>query len=60
MKGQWKNKKNGKTYLFLNEAINTTNENDGQIMVHYTDAIEKFVREKKEFSEKFEPVEKGN
>lgn len=48
-------KKTGNKYFVTGEAINATNANDGQVMIIYTNADGKtFVREKKEFLEKFE------
>ena len=64
----YKNKKTGKIYIVMHiEAINTTNKNDGEIMILYQEVIyEKiddiinnlkiFAREKKEFYEKFEQI----
>ena len=50
-----RNKKNGHSYRVLNRSvINTTNVNDGQDMVLYTDGSNLFVKEEKEFKEKFE------
>ncbi len=53
----YKNKKTGNTYLIGGEVTNTTNEQDGQIMIMYqsTDLTDDtiFVREKTEFFEKF-------
>ena len=51
----YRNKKTGNVYEVIGNAINATNTNDGQIMVMYkNDSGEIFVREKKEFYEKFE------
>lgn len=53
-----RNKKNLKLYKVLDEVTNSTNENDGQVMVLYQDLKgKKYVREKSEFLEKFEKVE---
>ena len=54
----WKNKKNGKLYRILYySVINTTNAQDGQKMVVYENMEGQiFVREQKEFYEKFEEV----
>lgn len=48
--------KSKKIYEVLGEVINCTNENDGQVMVHYTNGNKNFVREKTEFSEKFKVI----
>lgn len=62
----YKNKKTGKIYRMLDDSIiNTTNAQNGQKMIEY--ALEKdfnsnfvtcqiFVREEKEFYEKFEEI----
>jgi hypothetical protein len=62
----YRNKKSGKMYMVLMpEVINATNAQDGQKMVFYCgekkDGSAKgfFVREVKEFNEKFEFVESG-
>lgn len=48
-------KKTGNKYFVTGEAINTTNSQDGQVMVVYANTDGKtFVREKTEFLEKFE------
>ena len=54
----WKNKKNGKLYRILYySVINATNAQDGQKMVVYENMEGQiFVREQKEFYEKFEEV----
>ena len=53
------NKKNNMIYTYIDEAINCTNEQDGQIMILYTKDNMLFVREKKEFYAKFERVING-
>lgn len=55
----WRHIKTGNIYVRLMEVINSTNgENDGQLMIVYESrANEKFVREKNEFLEKFEPID---
>jgi hypothetical protein len=54
----FKNKKTGKLYdvCTSDDIINTTNANDGQRMIIYTDGEKFFVREIVEFCEKFERV----
>lgn len=48
------NIKNKKIYVVCDYiCINTTNDNDGQTMVLYTDGKKLFVREITEFDEKF-------
>jgi hypothetical protein len=48
------NIKNKKIYVVCDYiCINTTNDNDGQTMVLYTNGQTLFVRERKEFDEKF-------
>jgi hypothetical protein len=59
--GMYKNKKTGNLYGVLGEAINSTNAQNGQIMVSYFTLDENveykiFVREKNEFLEKFTAV----
>lgn len=50
-------KKSGNTYMLVfDNIINATNENEGQTMVLYTNGEKLFVREIKEFYEKFEEV----
>lgn len=54
----WINKKNGREYQVVQEAIDCTNERDGLIVVVYIckEAEGKlFVREKTEFLNKFSP-----
>lgn len=51
---KYRNKKNGKIYIVLGEVIDCTNERDGTLCILYTDEKKVFVREKKEFLEKFE------
>jgi hypothetical protein len=55
---KYRNKKNGKIYIVLGEVIDCTNERDGTICVLYNDGQKLFVKEKNEFFEKFEVVEK--
>lgn len=45
--------KTGNIYQVIDEAINATNANDGEIVVIYKKDGQLFVREKKEFYEKF-------
>lgn len=54
---KYRNKKNGKTYIALGEVIDCTNERDGTLCILCTDEKKVFVREKKEFLEKFEVIE---
>lgn len=54
----WINNKNGREYQVIKEAIDCTNERDGLIVVVYICKEAKgklFVREKKEFLNKFSP-----
>lgn len=52
---RYRNKKTGKIYWIVAKGvINATNNNDGQIMIMYEDDEHIFVREEKEFYEKFE------
>jgi len=51
--GRWEHVKTGNIYNVINVVINTTNENDGQTMVLYQREGMMFVRESKEFLEKF-------
>lgn len=54
----WINKKNGREYQVVQEAIDCTNERDGLIVVVYIcKEVEGklFVREKTEFLNKFSP-----
>ncbi|MCT4634487.1 MAG: hypothetical protein N4A76_17380 [Firmicutes bacterium] len=51
--------KTGNIYEVIGEAINATNVNDGEIVVIYQKDGQMFVREKKEFYEKFQPQEDG-
>ena len=56
----YKNNKTGGIYFVqLANIINTTNANDGQIMVKYVAVGERqwFVREIEEFKQKFTPTE---
>lgn len=52
----WINKKNGCTYTVLCEVLNSTNKDDGIIMVLYERDDMKYVRDKEEFLEKFDRV----
>ncbi len=59
---KYENKKNGKTYKVIDgDVINTTNDCDGQRMVFYTctsdESIDYYVREYREFHEKFVKVD---
>lgn len=48
--------KTGNIYYVLGEAINSTNDRDGQIIIIYSNKEgQVFVREKNEFLEKFKP-----
>lgn len=64
---QWRNKKTGILYCVLEEGFDTTNERDGlpviiynrkkdPVTIHQIFLSPWFVREKKEFMEKFEPI----
>ena len=50
----YKNKKKQTLYQVVGSCINCTNAQDGQNMILYTDGKMMFVREEKEFYEKFE------
>ena len=52
----WINKKNGCTYTVLCEVINSTNKDDGKIMIFYERDDMKYVREKDEFLQKFDRI----
>ncbi|XDD48585.1 hypothetical protein AB3N60_19285 (plasmid) [Leptospira sp. WS39.C2] len=56
----FRHKKTGNLYLVIEDVKNCTNANDGQRMFYYCEYGKenplKFVREKSEFLEKFEPV----
>ena len=52
----YRNKKKGNDYIYLGECLNCTNAQDGQDMIVYARDGLLFVREKKEFFEKFEKV----
>ena len=59
----YRNKKKGTLYKLIGTAINCTNAQDGQIMLIYEPYEQKeehlvFVRERNEFYEKFELVDK--
>jgi len=57
MLGIWKNIKNQKLYAVTGKCTNATNAQDGQIMIRYlNDKGEEFVREEKEFREKFKEI----
>lgn len=53
---KFKNKKTGMIYTYIDEVINCTNEQDGQIMILYTKDDMLFAREKEEFYNKFERI----
>lgn len=55
---KYRNKKSGEIYIVLGEVIDCTNERAGTICTLYNDGKKLFVREKKEFLEKFEKVTK--
>lgn len=54
----YRHRKTGNLYVRIGEAINCTNDQDGQRMVIYQRQGEAqvFVREAVEFAEKFEPT----
>ncbi|MDD5353084.1 MAG: hypothetical protein PHS93_07995 [Candidatus Omnitrophica bacterium] len=52
----YKNKKTGKIYYAMFDAIDCTNKDDGQKMIIYSDGVNKFTREENEFNEKFEVI----
>lgn len=57
----YKNKKSGKTYILLAHAIDSTNERNGlPVIIYCPDDNEHsiYVREEKEFFEKFELIKK--
>lgn len=57
----WRNKKNGNVYEVLQEATDCTNARDGKEVFIYQPLDKReffFVREKEEFFQKFEKVEK--
>ena len=54
MKILYKNKKTGNVYIKLGTVIDCTNERDGVVSVLYTRDEQMFVREEKEFNDKFE------
>ena len=57
----YRNKKKGTLYKLIGTAINCTNAQDGQIMLIYEPVEGEhlvFVRERNEFYEKFELVDK--
>lgn len=60
MQNTYRHKKSGDIYTKIGEAINATNSVDGQIEIIYTKGSQVFVREKKEFEQKFEPIVGGN
>jgi len=57
MKGLFIHKKTGNVYQVVGECLNCTNAQDGQEMVIYAKDGKTFVREKREFLEKFIPAE---
>ena len=59
MKALFKNKKNNLIYEIVDEVINCTNDRDGQRMYLYKPANKNllFVRDIKEFHEKFEKID---
>jgi len=57
MKGIWRNNKTGKLYIVTGMAFDATNDREKEIVVKYEDAELDFVRELKEFTEKFTAVE---
>lgn len=61
MREIWINKKNNKEYILLNKnVVNATYKDNGKVMYLYTnrDMSETFVREKDEFTEKFDKKER--
>ncbi len=53
----WQNLKTNKFYKIYNKAIDATNERDGtRVIVYYSQRGELFVREEKEFRQKFEHI----
>lgn len=54
----FRNKKKDTLYLFCGHVMNTTNAQDGQIMVRYKsmETGDEYVREHNEFDKKFEPL----
>ena len=57
---KFRNKKNGMIYTYIDEVINCTNAQDGQVMILYTKDNLLFVREKEEFFQKFERIINGS
>jgi len=58
MRDLYRNKKNGRLYKKLFEAIDCTNVREGEKVVVYTDGLTKmFVREIEEFNNKFDKVQ---
>lgn len=54
---KYKHIKSGKTYIAIGVALNATNGKNNQIMVVYKDhSGTMYVRENKEFHEKFKPI----
>jgi hypothetical protein len=53
----YRNKKNGKLYYKLGIAIDATNSRDGEKVIIYSDMSKVYVREEKEFHEKFDKME---
>lgn len=54
---KWEHKKTGKIYTVTGIGVNCSNKNDGEIIVIYERCGITYVREEKEFHEKFEKVE---
>lgn len=55
MNGIFIHRKTGNKYVVIGECLNCTNAQDGQVMVIYFRDGRTFVREKREFLEKFFP-----
>ena len=54
----FRHKKTGNIYTIVDTAINCTNSQDGQVMVIYKNNNDQiFVREIREFNDKFEKIE---
>ena len=51
--GNYVHNKTGNVYMVIGASTNETNNNDGQIMIHYCRHGRSFVREISEFKEKF-------
>jgi hypothetical protein len=52
----WFNNKTGDEYKVLFDAMNCTNDRNGQMMVVYTNGEKNFVRDKAQFEQKFRRV----